>query len=149
MCVALIICYSYLFIFFLTIRPPPRSTRTDTLFPYTTLFRSQRYNIEHCSRDHADEEANKDGLVFEKVNAHESYGSRHQQCAKIRRQNVQYRPPRRDADPFAHETKAERSGDMRAERKSRSDRDCAIADRDPCHDEVPEEACQGRPESQT
>src|SRR3546814_17658160 len=23
------------------IRPPPRSTRTDTLFPYTTLFRSQ------------------------------------------------------------------------------------------------------------
>src|SRR3546814_12627085 len=24
------------------IRPPPRSTRTDTLFPYTTLFRSTR-----------------------------------------------------------------------------------------------------------
>src|SRR3546814_442906 len=24
------------------IRPPPRSTRTDTLFPYTTLFRSRR-----------------------------------------------------------------------------------------------------------
>src|SRR3546814_16643975 len=30
----------YLF-FFLMIRRPPRSTRTDTLFPYTTLFRSQ------------------------------------------------------------------------------------------------------------
>src|SRR3546814_20683403 len=29
-----------LFVFFLMIRPPPRSTRTDTLFPYTTLFRS-------------------------------------------------------------------------------------------------------------
>src|SRR3546814_13651300 len=28
--------------FFLMIRRPPRSTRTDTLFPYTTLFRS------HC-----------------------------------------------------------------------------------------------------
>src|SRR3546814_14916260 len=27
-------------IFFLVIRRPPRSTRTDTLFPYTTLFRS-------------------------------------------------------------------------------------------------------------
>src|SRR3546814_15546165 len=27
-------------IFFLMIRQPPRSTRTDTLFPYTTLFRS-------------------------------------------------------------------------------------------------------------
>src|SRR3546814_2031763 len=30
----------YYFIFFLMIRRPPRSTRTDTLFPYTTLFRS-------------------------------------------------------------------------------------------------------------
>src|SRR3546814_5275606 len=27
--------------FFLMIRRPPRSTRTDTLFPYTTLFRSK------------------------------------------------------------------------------------------------------------
>src|SRR3546814_12620491 len=30
------------FFFFLMIRRPPRSTRTDTLFPYTTLFRSAR-----------------------------------------------------------------------------------------------------------
>src|SRR3546814_2027324 len=30
------LCY----FFFLIIRRPPRSTRTDTLFPYTTLFRS-------------------------------------------------------------------------------------------------------------
>src|SRR3546814_20050353 len=29
-----------LLVFFLMIRRPPRSTRTDTLFPYTTLFRS-------------------------------------------------------------------------------------------------------------
>src|SRR3546814_12813522 len=29
-----------LFVFFLMRRRPPRSTRTDTLFPYTTLFRS-------------------------------------------------------------------------------------------------------------
>src|SRR3546814_147016 len=29
------------FVFVLMIRRPPRSTRTDTLFPYTTLFRSQ------------------------------------------------------------------------------------------------------------
>src|SRR3546814_21126809 len=34
-----IIC-KLLFFFFLMIRRPPRSTRTDTLFPYTTLFRS-------------------------------------------------------------------------------------------------------------
>src|SRR3546814_14167406 len=32
----------YMFFFFLMIRRPPRSTRTDTLFPYTTLFRSPR-----------------------------------------------------------------------------------------------------------
>src|SRR3546814_12896239 len=30
----------FFFFFFLMIRRPPRSTRTDTLFPYTTLFRS-------------------------------------------------------------------------------------------------------------
>src|SRR3546814_5983291 len=29
-----------MFFFFVMIRPPPRSTRTNTLFPYTTLFRS-------------------------------------------------------------------------------------------------------------
>src|SRR3546814_18005804 len=34
--------FSYLSycVFFLMLRRPPRSTRTDTLFPYTTLFRS-------------------------------------------------------------------------------------------------------------
>src|SRR3546814_19745281 len=31
----------FIFVFFLMIRRPPRSTRTDTLFPYTTLFRSE------------------------------------------------------------------------------------------------------------
>src|SRR3546814_16160849 len=35
---------SYICDFFcLMIRRPPRSTRTDTLFPYTTLFRSRRH----------------------------------------------------------------------------------------------------------
>src|SRR3546814_16126836 len=38
-CVASDSDYIVLF-FFLMIRRPPRSTRTDTLFPYTTLFRS-------------------------------------------------------------------------------------------------------------
>src|SRR3546814_19405923 len=38
-CVLLILVL-FLFFFFLMIRRPPRSTRTDTLFPYTTLFRS-------------------------------------------------------------------------------------------------------------
>src|SRR3546814_15088246 len=34
----------FAFFFFLMIRRPPRSTRTDTLFPYTTLFRSPPFN---------------------------------------------------------------------------------------------------------
>src|SRR3546814_11673670 len=40
-CWCLCICHLiHFFFFFLMIRRPPRSTRTDTLFPYTTLFRS-------------------------------------------------------------------------------------------------------------
>src|SRR3546814_13174563 len=47
-------------IFFLMIRRPPRSTRTDTLFPYTTLFRSAQIVEQimpqinpalHCQRE--------------------------------------------------------------------------------------------------
>src|SRR3546814_14673760 len=34
-----------MFFFFLRIRRPPRATRTDTLFPYTTLFRSERPEV--------------------------------------------------------------------------------------------------------
>src|SRR3546814_4161381 len=39
------------------IRRPPRSTRTDTLFPYTTLFRSpgigERFSTDRRARDRA------------------------------------------------------------------------------------------------
>src|SRR3546814_12338226 len=55
----MLIHYSVLVVFFLMIRRPPRSTRTDTLFPYTTLFRSHRtcngsrYGIqENSTLDH-------------------------------------------------------------------------------------------------
>src|SRR3546814_16895540 len=37
--------------FFLRIRRPPRSTRTDTLFPYTTLFRSLRRDDRRLAAD--------------------------------------------------------------------------------------------------
>src|SRR3546814_13949213 len=40
----LLLLYCLLF-FFLMRRRPPRSTRTDTLFPYTTLFRSDLYTL--------------------------------------------------------------------------------------------------------
>src|SRR3546814_16784505 len=43
----------YWVFFCLMIRRPPRSTRTDTLFPYTTLFRSvsgrSRWGVWRCS----------------------------------------------------------------------------------------------------
>src|SRR3546814_15612944 len=39
-----------LYFFFLMIRRPPRSTRTDTLFPYTTLFRSFTVILRHTER---------------------------------------------------------------------------------------------------
>src|SRR3546814_10799912 len=46
-----VLCLLYLF-FFLMIRRPPRSTRTDTLFPYTTLFRScAEYNVAQLEYD--------------------------------------------------------------------------------------------------
>src|SRR3546814_2851510 len=41
MCYLLVVC-------FLMIRRPPRSTRTDTLFPYTTLFRSLPGGAASC-----------------------------------------------------------------------------------------------------
>src|SRR3546814_16549472 len=37
--------------FFVMIRRPPRSTRNDTLFPYTTLFRSKHLIDDHLGID--------------------------------------------------------------------------------------------------
>src|SRR3546814_591711 len=41
----------YILFFFLLIRRPPRSTRTDTLFPYTTLFRSLEDFLARLAHD--------------------------------------------------------------------------------------------------
>src|SRR3546814_11568222 len=46
--------------FFLMIRRPPRSTRTDTLFPYTTLFRSAELKL--AGMRHAYDEVIADAL---------------------------------------------------------------------------------------
>src|SRR3546814_11707136 len=59
-------CVILLF-FFLMIRRPPRSTRTDPLFPYTTLFRSEGGG--HRGRDSA-RETLRVGAVFEEVAPH-------------------------------------------------------------------------------
>src|SRR3546814_13101629 len=49
------------FVLFLMIRRPPRSTRTDTLFPYTTLFRS--YSPEHKAKRALDHDG-QDAVMF-------------------------------------------------------------------------------------
>src|SRR3546814_17985734 len=46
-CVLCVFCHLF---FFLMIRRPPRSTRTDTLFPYTTLVRSINGYIKTISK---------------------------------------------------------------------------------------------------
>src|SRR3546814_11349012 len=40
MILLLVLNFILVYFFFFMVRRPPRSTRTDTLFPYTTLFRS-------------------------------------------------------------------------------------------------------------
>src|SRR3546814_4374702 len=46
----IVLIFCNVFFFFLMIRRPPRSTRTDTLFPYTTLFRSAGARPSNCGR---------------------------------------------------------------------------------------------------
>src|SRR3546814_8292454 len=53
MYILLVVLRIVIYFFFLMIRRPPRSTRTDTLFPYTTLFRS-RYQSLHLSNTPSD-----------------------------------------------------------------------------------------------
>src|SRR3546814_18693690 len=56
-------CHSF---FFLMIRRPPRSTRTDTLFPYTTLFRSREQQPRAlAARKRADERVGQFGIEQE------------------------------------------------------------------------------------
>src|SRR3546814_18640691 len=58
------------FVFFLMIRRPPRSTRTDTLFPYPTLFRSRvgpvegRILVPHPGGVEKDEGLESEGLCI-------------------------------------------------------------------------------------
>src|SRR3546814_12020084 len=47
-------CVCIYVFFVLMIRRPPRSTRTDTLFPYTTLFRSFRASFRTLAREELD-----------------------------------------------------------------------------------------------
>src|SRR3546814_3751221 len=71
-----IICF-----FFLMIRRPPRSTRTDTLFPYPTLFRS----VRHARR--VDRDAYRQGTWFES-RRRERRGRAPARCARQRQERI-------------------------------------------------------------
>src|SRR3546814_10309234 len=49
------------------IRRPPRSTRTDTLFPYTTLFRSEldAVDLAGMRREHVDADVHRRQVIIE------------------------------------------------------------------------------------
>src|SRR3546814_13831587 len=54
--------YTY-YVFFYMIRRPPRSTRTDTRFPYTTLFRSENAQADERSGQKEDADAKKEDAL--------------------------------------------------------------------------------------
>src|SRR3546814_17000756 len=58
----------FCFCFFLMIRRPPRATRTDTLFPYTTLFRSGLERVGFVCQRAADGDARR-GDAGEQIGA--------------------------------------------------------------------------------
>src|SRR3546814_8386812 len=60
------VCYCVIFFFFFMIRRPPRSTRTDTLFPYTTLFRSLSFVTAPFDANHREAR----GLSLEERHRH-------------------------------------------------------------------------------
>src|SRR3546814_20194833 len=53
MCIVFVRSELCIIVFFLSRRRPPRSTRTDKLFPYTTLFRSDPLFISVIGKAHA------------------------------------------------------------------------------------------------
>src|SRR3546814_13351323 len=63
--------YSVVFICFLMIRRPPRSTRTGTLFPYTTLFRSVR-RLHHGRRLYSEEGRQAGSFITSRSEEHTS-----------------------------------------------------------------------------
>src|SRR3546814_7539915 len=68
------------------IRRPPRSTRTDTLFPYTTLFRSPRAQVTQGSPLPAKAMEKKSAVSTTEPMAEDTSGARHHAPARRRLQ---------------------------------------------------------------
>src|SRR3546814_16330016 len=92
--------------FFLMIRRPPRSTRTDTLFPYTTLFRSKFGDAAAQRRDHVDLGAGV-GAGYDRAKSH-GIGTRNVEHEEARRALRHGRP--------------DFGGDARMDRRKREER---------------------------
>src|SRR3546814_16587164 len=70
--------------FFYMIRRPPISTRTDTLFPYTTLFRSSAPKVPKVvERDPIAEQAKADALAQQKANSEIASRKRRRQRSSL------------------------------------------------------------------
>src|SRR3546814_5876255 len=97
-----------LYFFFLMIRRPPRSTRTDTLFPYTTLFRSARTALATF----ADRSRREDGGRSPYRTASYRRGYRHRGGRGDRRgagRQARHPPLRRRAEPDRRDADARRA----------------------------------------
>src|SRR3546814_10340523 len=77
--------------FFLMIRRPPRSTRTDTLFPYTTLFRSIADGVEDAAAGLAIGRAGAIGAMLLKGADGQAEEARGFLCAQQARRQVRIR----------------------------------------------------------
>src|SRR3546814_13794412 len=104
-------CLVLFVFFFLMIRRPPRSTRTDTLFPYTTLFRSTTNEDQHRGGLHARRGAPRDG-------ASRSDAASRQICRDDGRYDGSGRASRTDRTDDAKLGAAGRGGDDLLDRKS-------------------------------
>src|SRR3546814_7779129 len=100
--------------FFLMIRRPPRSTRTDTLFPYTTLFRSKFGDAAAQRGDHVDLGLGI-GAGYDRAKAH-GIGTRNVEHEEARRALRHGRP--------------DFGGDARLDRRERDEQGEAKTERD-------------------
>src|SRR3546814_15832005 len=85
--VLVFILYYLCFFFFLMIRRPPRSTRTDTLFPYTTLFRSDDDGGDRAAERDRDRPRHRPGRAdLEREARHApAHAEPREQCREIHR----------------------------------------------------------------
>src|SRR3546814_7406344 len=95
---SLFVDFFILFFFFLMIRRPPRSTHTDTLFPYTTLFRSSAAHVQPLCRWSGLEGRNHLG---ERDRGRRLQGSRRigERAGRVRQIEIRKRRPPRPARP--------------------------------------------------